>query len=135
MLFCMKHGVQILPIVNLDKELLRSMYLIVTHTYTTSIECMSPLSCSLNRVKHLGSFSVLNCTDIPNGYQRTAGMGQTLPPLTTTMVPVIPVSSGQNHSPTTVVTQPTTQLQATIINGNWNYATNGMLCYANGVEG
>ena len=28
-----------------------------------------------------------------------------------------------------------TQLQATIINGNWNYTANGMLCYTNGVEG
>ena len=37
--------------------------------------------------------SVLNCTtEVTSGYQRS-GMGQTLPPLTTTMLPVIPVSS------------------------------------------
>ena len=71
------------------------------------------------------SASVLNCTtEVTSGaYQRQAGMGQTLPPLTTTMLPVIPVNSSVPSN--TVVTGQ----QVHISVGNWNYATGQCLSW------
>ena len=69
-------------------------------------------------------FLVLNCTTVDSqSYPRQSGMGQTLPPLTTTMLPattVIPVSSS-SHS---IVTGQQVQISV----GNWqSYNTAGTI--------
>ena len=60
---------------------------------------------------------VLNCTtEVTSGTYQRQGMGQTLPPLTTTMLPVIPVNSSV---PTNTVVGQQVHIS---VHGNWNYA-------------
>ena len=70
-----------------------------------------------SKLPRLSISLVLNCTtEVTSGTYQRQGMGQTLPPLTTTMLPVIPVNSSV---PTNTVVGQQVHIS---VHGNWNYA-------------